>query len=92
MLEHLASTKRDEIRRPTDDAEGLILEAWAQGFMVGTLVFMAAITVANMRRHVLLHKLILAEVRKASSAISFSCFLASTNQQSGSSGHVCTYS
>jgi len=65
MLEYLKPSKRDEtIHRPTDDPEGLILEAWAQGFMVGTLVFMAAITVANMRRHVLLHKLILAEVRK----------------------------
>jgi hypothetical protein len=66
MLEHIALTKRDRIHRPTDDPEGLILEAWAQGFMVGTLVFMAAITVANMRRHVLLHKLILAEVRNYS--------------------------
>ena len=50
------------VQRPVDDPEGLVLEAWAQGFMVGTLVFMACITVANMRRRVLLHKLILAEV------------------------------
>ncbi|EEP82029.1 conserved hypothetical protein [Uncinocarpus reesii 1704] len=52
----------DDIGRPDHDPDGLVLEAWAQGFMVGTLVFMAAITIANMRRRVLLHKLILAEL------------------------------
>jgi hypothetical protein len=41
---------------------GLVLEAWAQGFLVGALVIMAAITIANMRKGVLLHKLILLEV------------------------------
>lgn len=38
------------------------LEAWSQGFMVGALVIMCGITLANMRRGVLLHKLILIEV------------------------------
>ena len=42
--------------------EDFILEGWAQGFMVGALVIMACITIANMRRKVLLHKLILVEV------------------------------
>ncbi|OIW31291.1 hypothetical protein CONLIGDRAFT_543206, partial [Coniochaeta ligniaria NRRL 30616] len=41
---------------------GLALEAWAQGFMVGALVIMAAITIANMRRHIILHKLVLIEL------------------------------
>jgi hypothetical protein len=41
----------------------LILEAWGQGFMVGALIIMMCITLANMRRGVLLHKLILLEVR-----------------------------
>ena len=41
---------------------GLVLEAWAQGFMVGALIIMSCITLANMRRGVLLHKLILIEV------------------------------
>lgn len=41
---------------------GLVLEAWAQGFLVGSLVIMSAITIANMRKGVLLHKLILLEV------------------------------
>ena len=50
------------VDKPTDPA-GLTLEAWAQGMMFGSLVIMAAITVANMRRKVLLHKLILIEVR-----------------------------
>ncbi|KAF3491614.1 uncharacterized protein GIQ15_01131 [Arthroderma uncinatum] len=51
----------NSIRRPTDP-DGLVLEAWAQGFMVGGLLFMIAITIANMRRRVLLHKLILLEL------------------------------
>jgi hypothetical protein len=40
----------------------LIVEAWGQGFMVGSLVLMIAITVANMKSGVLLHKVIVAEV------------------------------
>ncbi|PGH33180.1 hypothetical protein GX50_04022 [[Emmonsia] crescens] len=54
--------RSDDVGRPDNHPDALILEGWAQGFMVGTLVFMAAITVANMRRRVLLHKLILAEL------------------------------
>jgi hypothetical protein len=50
----------DDIAKPT--GSGLIVEAWSQGFMVGALVIMACITVSNMRRGVLLHKLILIEV------------------------------
>ncbi|KAL1304487.1 hypothetical protein AAFC00_003477 [Neodothiora populina] len=49
------------VQKPSDPA-GLTLEAWAQGFMVGSLVMMACITVANMRRKVVLHKLILIEL------------------------------
>jgi len=48
--------------KPTDPKH-LTLEAWSQGMMVGTLVFMLFMTMANMRRKVLLHKLILIEVR-----------------------------
>ncbi|KAK3986025.1 hypothetical protein QBC44DRAFT_297936 [Cladorrhinum sp. PSN332] len=40
----------------------LTLEAWSQGFMVGALIIMCGITLANMRRGVLLHKLILLEL------------------------------
>ena len=47
--------------RPTEP-EVLVLEAWGQGMMVAALVVMAALTIANMREGVLLHKLILAEV------------------------------
>jgi hypothetical protein len=52
----------DLVTRPTNP-DGLVLEAWGQGLMVGALVVMSAITVANMRKRVLLHKLILAEVK-----------------------------
>ena len=41
--------------------EDFILEGWSEGFMVGALIIMACITIANMRRKVLLHKLILLE-------------------------------
>lgn len=50
--------------KPTDP-DGLVLSAWAQGFMSGAIVIMACITIANMRKGVLLHKLILIEVLTA---------------------------
>lgn len=53
--------KGPEITKPTN-TNGLILESWAQGFMVGSLIIMSCITLANMRKRVLLHKLILIEV------------------------------
>ncbi len=40
-----------------------ILEAWSQGFLVGGLIVLGMIAIANMRKGVLLHKLILLEVR-----------------------------
>ncbi|KAM0331629.1 hypothetical protein ACHAQA_003308 [Verticillium albo-atrum] len=40
----------------------LTLEAWSQGFMVGALIIMLGITFANMRKGVLLHKLIFIEL------------------------------
>jgi hypothetical protein len=40
---------------PTNPSE-LVLEAWAMGYLVGSLVIMGFITLANMRRGVLLHK------------------------------------
>lgn len=53
---------RRSVQRPDDDPAALVLEAWSQGLMTGSLVIMAAVTLANMRRGVLLHKLILLEV------------------------------
>ncbi|OCL14420.1 hypothetical protein AOQ84DRAFT_281057 [Glonium stellatum] len=46
------------VERPTNP-DGLVLEAWAQGYMVGSLIIMSCITIANMRRGVILHKLLL---------------------------------
>ncbi|KAJ5923185.1 hypothetical protein N7454_008430 [Penicillium verhagenii] len=46
--------------RPTQP-DGLVIEAWGQGLMIGSLLIMSAITVSNMKKHILLHKLILAE-------------------------------
>ncbi|KAF5980820.1 hypothetical protein FBULB1_5013 [Fusarium bulbicola] len=45
----------------------LTLEAWSQGCMIGALIIMIGITLANMRRGVMLHKLILIEVSILSS-------------------------
>jgi len=55
------SLEKRQVKRPTDP-DGLVLEAWAQGYMVGSLIIMACITIANMRRGVILHKLILLEL------------------------------
>ncbi|KAL2821678.1 hypothetical protein BJX63DRAFT_378897 [Aspergillus granulosus] len=49
-------------QRPDDDPAALVLEAWSQGLMTGSLVIMAAVTYSNMRSGVLLHKLILLEL------------------------------
>jgi hypothetical protein len=43
------------VEKPTNPNE-LVLEAWAQGLLVGSLVILSFITLANMRRGVLLHK------------------------------------
>ena len=50
-----------EVRRPVDSG-ALALDAWSSGLLVGSLVVMSCITLANMRTGVLLHKLILVEV------------------------------
>ncbi|PTD02378.1 hypothetical protein FCULG_00011929 [Fusarium culmorum] len=42
--------------------EKIALEAWSQGCMIGALIIMIGITVVNMRRGVVLHKLILIEL------------------------------
>ncbi|PSN67875.1 hypothetical protein BS50DRAFT_491623 [Corynespora cassiicola Philippines] len=57
-LDTAAFDRRTVVPKPTDPNE-LILEAWAQGYMVGSLIIMSFITLANMRRGVLLHKLVL---------------------------------
>ncbi|KAI2864102.1 hypothetical protein CBS76997_11261 [Aspergillus niger] len=48
-------------QRPTDP-DILVVEAWGQEFLVGSLIVMIAITAANMKIGVLLHRLIVAEL------------------------------
>jgi hypothetical protein len=55
------SRRMTEVVKPTNP-DALILEAWAQGYMVGSIIIMICITLSNTRRGVLLHKLILLEV------------------------------
>lgn len=50
------------VQKP-QDVEGAIIEAWAQGYMIGSLIIMACVAFSNMRKGVLLHKLIVIEVR-----------------------------
>lgn len=52
----------------------LILEAWSEGCMVGALMIMSFVTISNMRRGVLLHKLILLELLLAITHGTF-CFM-----------------
>ena len=58
---HALVRRMAEVTKPTDP-NTLIIEAWAQGFMVGSILIMLCTTVSNYRRGVLLHKLILLEV------------------------------
>ncbi|KAJ5899591.1 hypothetical protein N7495_004335 [Penicillium taxi] len=51
----------EHVSRPTG-SDALTIEAWAQGFMVGSLIMMAAVAISNMKAHILLHKLIFAEL------------------------------
>lgn len=60
--------------RSVAQPEDLVLESWSQGFVVGSLLLMAFITAANMRRGVLLHKLILLEQLMALTHGTF-CFM-----------------
>lgn len=54
--------------RAEASSAAVTLEAWGQGFMVGALIIMVCGTVANMRKGVLLHKLILVEVSRCTKA------------------------
>jgi hypothetical protein len=48
--------------RDVHNTESYIVEGWGEGFMFGALLMMVIITVVNMRRGILLHKVILLEV------------------------------
>ena len=59
--------KRDPAETPTKASltvNDVTLESWGQGFNVGSLVVLVLLVLCNYRRHVLLHKLILLEVRR----------------------------
>src|SRR5262245_16455528 len=38
------------------DPDAVIYESWTQGYLVGSIIIMACITISNMRKGVLLHK------------------------------------
>lgn len=61
VLDTPLSRRMVPVTKPSN-ADGLVLEAWAQGYMVGSIIIMLCITISNYRRGVLLHKLILLEV------------------------------
>jgi hypothetical protein len=55
--------------RTSLSTEGGFLEAWAQGYNVGSLVILILIVICNYRPGIWLHKLILLEVRRTVSSI-----------------------
>ena len=62
----------EETREPTRDSltkEGGFLEAWAQGYNVGSLIILILIVFCNYRSGIWLHKLILLEVRRVGTNI-----------------------
>ena len=52
---HTKFARSEVVQKPTD-LDSLTLEAWSLGYLVGALIIMMCITVANMRKGVLLHK------------------------------------
>ncbi|QDS74103.1 hypothetical protein FKW77_009722 [Venturia effusa] len=59
--------------RAEQNPEVFVVESWGEGFMFGALLIMSCITISNMRRGVLLHKLILLELLLAMTHGTF-CF------------------
>jgi hypothetical protein len=60
-----ATTRTSPPTRASMTLEGGFLEAWAQGYNVGSLIILILIVFCNYRSGILLHKLILLEVRPA---------------------------
>lgn len=58
----IPSTQVDPPTRESMTTEGGFLEAWAQGYNVGSLIILILIVFCNYRSGILLHKLILFEV------------------------------
>ena len=66
-------TQGEVVPKPTDPEE-LILEAWAQGYNVGSLIVLILIVFCNYRSGIWLHKLILLEVSFMDAAARCYCF------------------
>lgn len=47
--------RREVLEKPSD-RNSLVVESWSQGLLVGSLIILSFVTVANMRKGVLLHK------------------------------------
>jgi len=60
-----ATTRTSPPTRASLSTEGGFLEAWAQGYNVGSLVILILIVFCNYRPGIWLHKLILLEVYEA---------------------------
>lgn len=58
-----ATTRTSPPTRASMTLEGGFLEAWAQGYNVGSFIVLILIVLCNYRSGILLHKLILLEVR-----------------------------
>lgn len=73
MLVHDTFESRQVVEKPTNP-ESLTLEAWSSGYLVGALVIMGFITIANMRKGVLLHKVSVTNIpRSCDTKLSLAC-------------------
>jgi hypothetical protein len=67
-----ATTRTSPPTRASLSTEGGYLEAWAQGYNVGSLVILILIVFCNYRSGIWLHKLILLEVSESNTMYLFS--------------------
>jgi tetrahydromethanopterin S-methyltransferase subunit B len=64
-----ATTRTSPPTRESMTTEGGFLEAWAQGYNVGSLIILILIVFCNYRSGIWLHKLILLEVSRIDAAV-----------------------
>jgi tetrahydromethanopterin S-methyltransferase subunit B len=73
-----ATTRTSPPTRESMTTEGGFLEAWAQGYNVGSLIILILIVFCNYRSGIWLHKLILLEVSLIDAAVFCDRFAAVT--------------
>lgn len=78
-----ANTRTSPPTRASMSIEGGFLEAWAQGYNVGSLIILILIVFCNYRSGIWLHKLILLEVRPTRTVVRLMANIRSSFSPSG---------